>query len=118
MISGARVSVLLLPFLLLAACDTGRVDQLENEMMLMQERMVELESQVAESQEHAERLTTAVAQLEAYVADVETEVIDLSMNVPRDLLVNVEATVGNVKTKLAEVSSRTTALGNSLGALP
>jgi septal ring factor EnvC (AmiA/AmiB activator) len=116
--SASRVTGLLLSLALLGACDSGRSDQLENEIMLMQQRMVELESQVAESQEHAEQLTAAVAQLEAYITDVETEVIDLSMDVPRDLLVNVEATVGNVKTKLAEVRSRTAAIGNALEALP
>ena len=118
MYSASRVTGLLLSLALLGACDSGRSDQLENELMLMQQRMVELESQVAESQEHAEQLTAAVAQLDAYIADVETEVIDLSMDVPRDLLVNVEATVGNVKTKLAEVQSRTAAIGNALQALP
>ena len=98
----------------LAACDAGRTDQLENELMLMQERLLELESQVADAQGHAERLSTAASQLEAYVLDVERAVIDLSMTVPRDQLVNAEAHVGNVKTKLTEVRARVTALNNTL----
>ena len=49
-----------------------------------------------------------------YVRDVETEVIDLSATVPRDVLVNVEATVGNAKNKVAEVRARADALGGVL----
>jgi predicted nucleic acid-binding Zn-ribbon protein len=107
---------LLIPLVISAAagCEDGTRQQLENEIMLMQERLVELETQVADSQDHANRLSTAVEQLDAYVRDVETEVIELSAHVPRDLLVNVEATVGNAKTKLAEVRARTGALGNAL----
>lgn len=104
----------LLAALLLAGCaDAGR-QQMENAMTLMQERMVELETQVADAQEHASRLQVAVQQLEAYVKDVETEVIELSATVPRDQLVNVEATVGNAKAKLDEVRARSDALGNAL----
>lgn len=98
----------------LAACDDGARERMENEMMLMQERLVELETQVADSEGHAARLATAVGELEAYVRDVEMEVIDLSEHVPRDLLVDVEATVGNTKTKLNEVRARTDALGSAL----
>lgn len=118
MSAAVRVTLAAICLAALGGCDTGTTQQLENQIILMQERMVELESQVAESQEHAQRLSTAVAQLEAFVNDVETEVIELSVDIPRDWLVNVEATVGNVKTKLAEVRSRTAAVGNSLGALP
>jgi predicted nucleic acid-binding Zn-ribbon protein len=108
-------TLVLAPLLLLAAgCEDGSRQQLENEIMLMQERLVELETQVADSQDHANRLSTALTQLDAYLRDVETEVIDLSANVPRDLLVNVEATVGNAKSKLAAVRARSEALGNAL----
>lgn len=110
----ARLVTIVVMLGLLAACDDGSRQQLENEIMLMQERLVELETQVADSQEHANRLASAVTQLEAYVKDVETEVIDLSAHVPRDLLVNAEATVGNAKTKLQEVRARVDALGNAL----
>ena len=99
---------------LLAGCGDGSTQRLENEMMLLQERLVELETQVADAQDHATRLRTAVGELEAYVRDVETEVIDLSATVPRDVLVNVEATVGNAKNKVAEVRARADALGGVL----
>ena len=116
MTAASRARMLLLPaaIALLAACAGGRTEQLENELMLMQERMVELESLLADAQEHAQRLSPAVAQLEAYVGDVEKEVIDLSATVSRDLLVNTEANLGNVKTKLAEVRERTALLNRTL----
>jgi predicted nucleic acid-binding Zn-ribbon protein len=107
-------SSLALVLLLLVGCDDGGRQQLENEIMLMQERLVELETQLADAQANANRLSTAVGELEAFVADVETEVIDLSAHVPRDLLVNVEATVGNAKTKVAEVANRSDALASAL----
>ena len=113
----SAVRRIVLPVLLSAfasACDTGQTDQLQNELMLMQERLVELESQVADAQGHAQRLGTAVAELEAFVLDVEKEVIDLSLTVPRDQLVNAEATVGNAKTKLTEVRARVNALNTTL----
>ena len=109
-----RFGLLILSAGLLSACDAGQNDQLENELMLMQERLVELESQVADAQAHAERLSTATAELEAYVLDVERAVIDLSATVPRDQLVNAEAFVGNVKTKLTEVRARANALNTTL----
>ena len=40
--------------------------------------------------------------------------VDLSAEVPRHLLVNVEATVGNAKTKVDEVRARTDALTSAL----
>lgn len=114
MSAARRIVMLFLVSALASACDAGQTDQLQNELMLMQERLVELESQVADAQGHAERLATAAAQLEAFVLDVEKEVIDLSMTVPRDQLVNVEATVGNAKTKLTEVRARVNALNTTL----
>lgn len=114
MMAAVRFLLVALVAGLLSGCDDGARQQLENELMLMQERLVELETQVADSQQHAERLRDAVAQLEAYVGDVESEVIDLSADVPRHLLVNVEATVGNAKTKLSEVRTRVDALGSAL----
>ena len=79
MSAARRIVMLFLESALASACDAGQTDQLQNELMLMQERLVELESQVADAQGHAERLATAAAQLEAFVLDVEKEVIDLSM---------------------------------------
>lgn len=108
-----RYIALLAPWLIVGCADNGQ-QQLEYQMSMMQERLVELETQVADAQGHANRLQTAVQQLEAYVKDVETEVIELSATVPRDLLVNVEATVGNAKSKLEEVRARSAALGNAL----
>ena len=116
MTAARRFGLLILSAGLLSACDAGQTAQLENELMLMQERLVELESQVADAQGHAQRLGTAAAELEAYVLDVENAVIDLSATVTRDHLVNVEANVGNVKTKLAEVRARTNALTTTLDA--
>jgi len=113
----ARFTIVLAAAALVAACDTGQADQLENQIILMQDRLIELESQVAESQEQLERLASSVTQMDAYVQDVEKAVIDLSMYVPRDLLVNVEATVGNAKTKVTEVRERTNALVNALGTM-
>lgn len=109
-----RTFVVLSTACVLAACDDGAREQMETQMMAMQERLVELETQVTDSEGHAARLTTAVSELEAYVRDVEMEVIDLSAHVPRDLLVDVEATLGNTKTKLEEVRARTDALGSVL----
>lgn len=100
--------------LLVAGCDDGSTAQLENEVMLMQERLVELETQVADAQSHADRLGSVVTQLEANVNDVERAVIDLSEWVSRDLLVDTEATLGLAKTRLNEVRQRTDALRASL----
>lgn len=108
------VPLLLVAAMLLSGCEDGGRQQLENEIMLLQERLVELETQVADAQQHATRLGSAVQQLEAYVRDVETEVIELSAHVPRDLLVNAEATVGNAKTKLQEVRERSDVLNQAL----
>lgn len=110
----ARSILALLLFGVVAGCEDGTTQQLENELMLMQERLVELETQVADAEAHSGRLADSMRELEAYVRDVETEVIDLSAHVPRDLLVNAEATVGNAKTKLAEVRARADALGAAL----
>ena len=114
MTAASRARMLPIVIALLAACEGGRTEQLENELMLMQERMVELESLLADAQEHAQRRGPAGAELEAYVGDVEKEVIDLSASVSRDLLVNTEANLGNVKTKLAEVRERTALLNRTL----
>ena len=104
--------VLVIPILTfaLAGCEDRSRQQLENQLIQMQERLIELETQVAD----ARRLDTAVGQLDAYVRDVESEIIDLSAEVPRHLLVNVEATVGNAKTKVDEVRARTDALTSAL----
>ena len=113
----ARSALPLMIFLLtfaLSGCEDGARQQLENQLMQMQERLIELETQVADAQAHAGRLHTAVGELGAYVRDVESEIIDLSADVPRHLLVNVEATVGNAKTKLDEVRARTDALASAL----
>lgn len=109
-----RLLLVLISTLVAASCDDGTTQQLENEIMLMQERLVELETQVADAQGLANRLSGSVGELQAYVSDVETEVIDLSAHVQRDLLVNVEATLGNAKTKLTEVRARSDALATSL----
>ena len=101
--------VLVIPILTfaLAGCEDGSRQQLENQLIQMQERLIELETQVADAQAHASRLDTAVGH-------VESEIIDLSAEVPRHLLVNVEATVGNAKTKVDEVRARTDALTSAL----
>jgi septal ring factor EnvC (AmiA/AmiB activator) len=117
MTASFRVGLIPVLALALSACDGGQSQQMENELMLMQERLLELETQLADAQEHARRLGPAVRELEVYVGDVENEVIDLSMNVSRDLLVNVEANLGNVKTKVAEVRDRTALLSRSLETL-
>jgi archaellum component FlaC len=106
---------LVIPLLfVVSGCDDGTSEQLENQMMQMQERLIELETQLADAQGHANRLDAAQGELDDYVRDVESEIIDLSVEVPRHLLVNVEAAVGNAKTKLEEVRARTDALGNTL----
>jgi len=104
---------LLLALAVLGCQDNAR-QQLEEQMMFMQERLVELETQVADSEQQAEGRAAAVSELGADVGDVEAEGIDLSAYVSRDLLVDVEATVGNVKTRLAEVRQRTDALNGVL----
>jgi uncharacterized coiled-coil protein SlyX len=109
-----RARTLPLFLVLLAACDTGRQQQLENQLMLMQERLAELESQAADAEGHAERLNSAATDLQAYVGDLEAKVIDLSASVPRDLLVDVEATLGNVKNKALEVRERAALLDRTV----
>lgn len=110
----ARALIVLACACVFAACEDGTREQLENEVMLVQERLVELETQVADAEGYATRLSSAVGELEAYIRDVEVEVIDLSAQVPRDRLVDLEATVGNAKTKLQEVRTRADALGAAL----
>lgn len=95
-------------------CDDGTAARLEDEIMMMQERLLELETQVADAQAHANRLGSAVTELEANVNDVERAVIDLSAWVSRDLLVDTEATLGLAKMRLTEVRQRTDALRSSL----
>lgn len=109
-----RPALFALTLSILAACEDGSSQRLENEVILLQERLVELETQVSDAQDHANRLRSAVSELEAYVGDVEAAVIDLSATVPRDRLVDAEATVGNVKTKIAEVRARADALHSAL----
>jgi hypothetical protein len=101
-------------FAMVAGCDTGQQQQLENELILMQERLAELESRTADAEAHAERLVGNVAELQAFVGDLEAKVIDLSATVPRDQLVDVEATLGNVKLKLREVQERSALLDRTL----
>lgn len=113
-----RVARLTIPFiavLFAIGCDGGGArSELENQLMLMQERLVELETQVADAQAHSSRIGAAVGELEAHVADVERAVIDLSGWVSRDYLVDTEATLGLAKTKLVELRQRSDALRASL----
>lgn len=109
-----RIAIPLAAALLAIGCDDGSRAQLENELILMQERLVELETQVADAQAHASRLDTAVGQMEAHVADVERAVIDLSAWVSRDYLVDTEATLGLAKTKLVELRQRSDVLNAAL----
>ena len=95
---------------LLTGCDEGVQQQLENEMILMQERLVELETQVGDSQAQAVRVTAIVTELQAQIRDLEAEIIDLSAHVPRDLLVNVEAIVGQARVKAEEAHMRAASL--------
>ena len=94
----------------LAGCDDGVQRQLENEMILMQERLAELETQVGDSQAQAVRVTAGLTELQAQIRDLEAEIIDLSAYVPRDLLVNAEAIVGQARTKIEEVRMHAIAL--------
>ena len=111
----ARITITVAAVLFAIGCDGGGGrDQLENQLMLMQERLVELETQVADAQAHASRLGTAVGEMEAHVADVERAVIDLSGWVSRDYLVDTEATLGLAKIKLVELRQRSEALRATL----
>ena len=80
---------------LLTGCDEGVQQQLENEMILMQERLVELETQVGDSQAQAVRVTAIVTELQAQIRDLEAEIIDLRTLWPWDrdrVMASVEKT--------------------------
>lgn len=69
---------------------------------------------MGDSQTQAIRLTAAVAELHAQIRDLEAEIIDLSVYVPRDLLVNAEAIVGQARDKAEEARMRAASLEAAL----